>query len=100
MTVLETERKYQTKTISGEKSGGNNTAKPTLSPPVVSGHSHSIILNHDNALNYQRKFFRARRRTVSPIRQKFALLNSKENFADSESAGLQQLSASIGRIFF
>jgi hypothetical protein len=29
MTVLETERKYQTKTISGEKSGGNNTAKPT-----------------------------------------------------------------------
>jgi hypothetical protein len=37
MTVLETERKYRTKTINGEKSGGNNTAKPTLSPPVVSG---------------------------------------------------------------
>jgi hypothetical protein len=28
-------------------------------------------------LNYKRQFFCARRRTVSPIRQKFALLNSK-----------------------
>ena len=29
-----------------------------------------------------------------------ALLDSKENFADSESARFQRLSASIGRIFF
>jgi hypothetical protein len=43
MTMLEEERKYRTKAISGEKSNGNNTAEPTLSPPVVSGHSHSII---------------------------------------------------------
>jgi hypothetical protein len=57
MTVLETERKYQTKTISGEKPSGNNTAKSTLSPPVVSGHSHSIVPSYLNALNFQHKFF-------------------------------------------
>lgn len=51
MTTLETERKYRTRTISGEELGGDNTAKPTLSPPMVSGHSHSIVLNHGNALN-------------------------------------------------
>ena len=40
-----------------------------------------------------------RRRTVSPIRQKFALLNSKENFRDLESARFQRLSPTIGRFF-
>ena len=40
MTALETERKYP---ISGEKLGGDSTAKPTLSPPILSGHSHSIV---------------------------------------------------------
>jgi len=54
-------------------------------------------LNHGNALIFQRNFFRIRRSTVSPIRQKFALLISKENFADSESAWFQRLSASIDR---
>jgi hypothetical protein len=82
MTVWETERKYGARTVSGEKSGGNNTAKPTLPPPVVSGHSHSIVLKHQNALIHRGKSFRWRRRTVSRIRQKFSLLNSKENFGD------------------
>ena len=54
MTALEIERKYRTKTISGEKQGGDNTAKPTLSPPVVSCHSHSILSMHRNALIYKR----------------------------------------------
>jgi hypothetical protein len=35
-------------------------------------------LRDDNVLIWQRKFFRRRRRTVSPIRQKFVLLISKE----------------------
>jgi hypothetical protein len=37
--------------------------------------------------------------TVSPIRQKFALLISNGNFADSKSARFQRLSASIDRFF-
>src|SRR5207249_1168149 len=41
---------------------------------VTSPHSHSIIFGHGNALIFRRKFFRVRRRTVSPIRQKFTLL--------------------------
>jgi hypothetical protein len=41
---------------------------------------------------YQSRFFRAQRRTVCPIRQKFALLNSKDSFVDSEST----VSATIG----
>ena len=60
-------------------------------------HSHSMILDRGYALIYRRKFFGTRRRTVSPIRQKFALLNSKDNFADSEFLALQRLSRSIGR---
>src|SRR5260221_4730691 len=42
-------------------------------------------------------FFCARRRTASPIRQKFSLLISKGNFGDSKSPRFQRLSASIGR---
>ena len=63
-----------------------------------SPHSHSIVLSDRNALNSKRKiFFCTRRRTVSPIRHKFPLLNSKEIFADSESARFRRLSASIGQ---
>jgi hypothetical protein len=57
MTALEIERKYRTKTVSGEKPAGDNTAEPTLWPPIVSGHSHSIISMHRNALIYKRKIF-------------------------------------------
>jgi hypothetical protein len=38
-------------------------------------------------------------KTVSPVRQKFALLISKGNFVDSESTRFQQLSTLIGRFF-
>jgi hypothetical protein len=62
--------------------------------------SHSIIPSQANMVNLQGKFFYARQRTDSAIRQKSALLDSKENFADSESARFRRLSASIGRIFF
>jgi hypothetical protein len=57
MTALETERKYRTKTTSGEKLGGDSTAKPTLSPLMVSGHSHSIVLGQGNVLIQRFKFF-------------------------------------------
>lgn len=60
-------------------------------------HSHSILLSDHNALNSEGNFFYMRRSTVFPVRQKFALFNSNGNFADSESARFQQLSASIGR---
>ena len=66
-------------------------------PQHEANHSHSIVLRDLNALNYKRQFFCARRRTVFPIRQKFALLNSKGNFGDPRFARFQQLSASIGR---
>jgi hypothetical protein len=56
MTALETERKYRTKTTSGEKLGGDSTAKPTLSPLMVSGHSHSIVLINFNQLNHKENF--------------------------------------------
>ena len=41
--------------------------------------------------------FCTRQRTVSPTRQKFALLISKGNFSDLQFARFQRLSASIGR---
>jgi hypothetical protein len=42
-------------------------------------HSHSIVFYHRNALIFQRN------RLL--IRQKFGLLNSKANFADSDPCG-------------
>jgi hypothetical protein len=42
---------------------------------------------------------KARRRTVSPIRQKIALLISNTNFDDPRFDRFQQLSASIARFF-
>jgi hypothetical protein len=54
-------------------------------------------LVHRNTLNFRHKSFCAWRKTVSPIRQKFALLNSKEKFSESKSARFQRLSTSIGR---
>ncbi len=56
LAVIETERNYRSKTMSSAKSGGDETAKRTQSPPMVSGHSHSIVLSHVNALIYQRYF--------------------------------------------
>jgi hypothetical protein len=41
--------------------------------------------------------FKKDRQKYRAIRQKFALRNSKENFADSKSARFQWLSTSIGR---
>jgi hypothetical protein len=49
-------------------------------------HSHSIVQRHSNTLIKLVKSSRDRQCTVSHIRQKFALLISKKNFADSESA--------------
>jgi hypothetical protein len=66
-------------------------------PPVSIPYSHSIILSDGNALIWRGKFLCARRRTVSAIRHKFALLISKENFVESDSARFQELSTSIGR---
>jgi hypothetical protein len=66
---------------------------------TCSPHSHSIVLSHGNALIFQRKFFLRTAKTHFPIRQKFALLNSKENFSDSEIPRFQLLSTRIGRFF-
>jgi hypothetical protein len=65
--------------------------------PRYTPHSHSIVPSDDKALIYQRNFFAARQRTVSPIRQKFALLIPKTSFGDPRFARFQRLSASIGR---
>jgi hypothetical protein len=71
--------------------------------PASSGrrshYSHSMVLSDDNALIFHGKFFYARERTVSPIRQKFALLISNTNFDDLRFSWLQRLSTSIGRFF-
>ena len=48
--------------------------------------------------NFSANLFCTRQRTVSPIRQKFALLISKRNFDDQRIVRFQQLSTSIGRI--
>jgi hypothetical protein len=58
-----------------------------------------MILGHGNALIFQRKFFRARPNTVRLIRQKFAILNSKENFGGLRFARFQRLSVSSRRFF-
>jgi len=58
-----------------------------------------MVLSDDNALIFHGKFFYARERTVSPIRQKFALLISNTNFDDLRFSWLQRLSTSIGRFF-
>jgi hypothetical protein len=56
---------------------------------ITTRHSHSIILSHGNTLIFRHKFFRACSNPVRPIRQKFALFNSKGNFDDSESVRFQ-----------
>jgi hypothetical protein len=69
---------------------------PTLlhsTPP----HSHSIVWSNHDALIQRCKFFQAPRRTVSAIRQKFALLISNRNFDNQRFARFQRLSTSIGR---
>ncbi len=43
LAAIETERKNRAKTMGDTISGGNKTAKPTPLPPMVSGHSHSIL---------------------------------------------------------
>jgi hypothetical protein len=67
---------------------------------IASLSHHSIVQNDGNSLIYQRNFFQDTTRTVSPIRQKFALLNSNTNFDGPWFARLQQQSASIGRFAF
>ena len=65
--------------------------------PRYTPYSHSIVPSDDKALIYQRNFFAARQRTVSPIRQKFALLIPNTSFGDPRFARFQRLSVSIGR---
>jgi hypothetical protein len=60
-------------------------------------HSHSIVLRDDNTLIYRCDFSAMRQRTDLPIRQEFVLLNLQGDFAESEFARFQGLSASIGR---
>jgi hypothetical protein len=56
-----------------------------------------MVLSDPNALNFKRGNFCVPQSTVPPIRQKFALLNLKENFDDPRFARFQRLSVSIGR---
>jgi hypothetical protein len=62
-------------------------------------HSHSIILSDATALISNAIFFCARGRTVSPIRQKFALLIAKKNFTDSEICSVSATIANDRSIF-
>jgi hypothetical protein len=58
---------------------------------------HSIIFSHRNELIFRRNFFKRTAKNRLPTRQKSELLNSKANFADSESTRFQGLSMTIGR---
>ena len=58
-TALDTGRKNRTEAKSGAKSGGSDTAKSTLSLPMISGHSHSIIFSDLSICFYCRKFLLA-----------------------------------------
>jgi hypothetical protein len=60
-------------------------------------HSHSMVLSDHNALTWQNKFFPRPIKNRLPIRRKFALLNSREDFADRRFSRFRRLSASIGR---
>jgi hypothetical protein len=58
-----------------------------------------MILDHGNALIFQRKFFLLTIKTRPTIRQNFSLLISKGKSRDSDFARLRRLSPTIGRFF-
>lgn len=62
-------------------------------------YSHSMILDHGNALIFQRKFFLRTVKTRPTSRQISSVLISKGNLRVSDSARLRQLSTTIGRFF-
>lgn len=66
---------------------------------MVSGHSHSILSTHRNALIYKRKIFLLTVKARPSSRQNFSLMISKENSRDSNFVWLRQLSPTIGRFF-
>ena len=67
---------------SGSEKGRRNYAIAAVSP-----YSHSIVLGNGNVLNSTSNFFCTQRRTVARVRQKFPLLNSKENFVHPNLLG-------------
>jgi len=59
---------------------GENFDEPTLLPPTVSRHSHSIVQQTCKGLFSFEKPFPPPRFSRQPYRQKFGLLISLENF--------------------
>jgi hypothetical protein len=94
---LRQNRSFLTAIIGSDRQGKHATAYQHIRQYAELSLTHSIILIHGNALIQRRKFLCARRRTVSAIRQQFALLISRENFVESDSARFPELSTSIGR---
>ena len=66
--------------MSGQLERDKNTAKPTLLPPRVSGHSHSIVQQTHKALFLFGKPVQPPHISRQPYRQKFGLLISLGNF--------------------
>src|SRR3546814_2869689 len=58
-----------------------------------------MILDHGNALIFQRKFFLLTVKTRPTSRQISSVLISKGNLPVSDSARLRQLSTTVGRFF-
>jgi hypothetical protein len=58
-----------------------------------------MILDHGNALIFQRKFFLLTVKARPSSRQNFSLLISKEKLRDLDSARFRPLSTTIGRFF-
>lgn len=58
-----------------------------------------MILDHRNALIFQRKFFLLTVKARLSSRQNFSLLISKVKSRDSDFARLRRLSTTIGQLF-
>ena len=79
--------------LGGQRIRGSILLSPR--PPLRCRSFLGLVTSRFNIENV----FCASRRTVSSIRQKFALLNLKEKPAGSEPARFQQLSTTVGRVF-
>jgi hypothetical protein len=65
----------------------------------TTGHSHSMVLSHGNALIFRRNFFLQTVKARLSSRQNFSLLISEGNSRASNFPRLRQLSPAIGQFF-
>src|SRR5258707_593234 len=77
----------------------HDAPKYPIASRITNLHSHSMVLDHGNALIFQRKFFLPTVKARPSVRQISSLLISKGKSRDSNFARLRQLSPTIGRFF-